>query len=713
MSDTVLDIFREEAREHLSALERIFLDLEAAPPEKRRGLIDSLFRHAHSLKGDATAVGLLPLKAAAQVLEDQLDLFRSAPEEMTSKHISQGLLQFDTVRKAFETCSGIADPEMPGDNSGSSSSNSVAVQPAPAAPQASPSAIVSSVDSSAAASSNRSRKSPGEDAFTVRVSSERLDRMLNLAGEVRIAQRSTEAVQVRLADLVDHLDVVVHDRKYHASEEVAQAFEFALDQVRRIASDVHHRRVGEELLMESLQAEIREARLLPLLMLTESLRRAVRDLSQSLGKPIRYEVDVGQILLDKAVIEELKDPLLHLIRNAADHGLETPEARRLSGKPDEGVICIRAHQQGPAVRITVTDDGRGVDFDRIRARLRNSGEVSEVELPNLSERDLISYLFQAGFTTSTAGDVSGRGVGLDVVVDAVRRLQGNVRLESTSAAGTTFVITVPVTISTIRVLTVIAGGQTFGIPSSMVVRTGRAARKDLCELQGGLVLNLDGEPLRWTQLSELLGQLSARQITNDESCPYLMIAQANGRIVVGVDDVEDESEVLLKPLGFPLSGMPGILGGTIRADGSIQLLLDLASNSLTGNAHSAAPSHTAPRQARRIMVVDDSPTTRAIMRNVFIAAGYSVVTATDGIDALERLRSHAVHLVVSDVEMPRLNGFDLTRQIKAKFNLPVILVTGREKEEHRREGMEAGADAYVIKSTFEGEGLLQIVEQWI
>ncbi|MEJ7593926.1 MAG: response regulator [Planctomycetaceae bacterium] len=247
----------------------------------------------------------------------------------------------------------------------------------------------------------------------------------------------------------------------------------------------------------------------------------------------------------------------------------------------------------------------------------------------------------------------------------------------------------------------------------MVVRTGRAARKDLCELEGGLVLNLDGEPMRWTQLTELLGQLSARQITNDESRPYLLIAQANSRIVVAVDDVEDESEVLLKPLGFPLSGMPGILGGTIRADGSIQLLLDLAGTSLTGNAHSTAPSHPAPKQARRIMVVDDSPTTRAIMRNVFIAAGYSVITATDGIDAMERLRSHSVHLVVSDVEMPRLNGFDLTRQIKAKFNLPVILVTGREKDEHRREGMEAGADAYVIKSTFEGQGLLQIVEQWI
>lgn len=701
MPESVFDIFREEAREHLSALEKGFLDLEAAQAATRRSLIDSLFRHAHSLKGDAKAVGLLPLKEASQVLEDLLDSLRASPDETNPERINQGLSQLDQVRAAFETWGGIADLRLPIANLKTPSSGAVAASQAESvAPHVLQSAIAN-------------RRSPIEEAFTVRVTSERLDRMMNLAGEVRIAQRSTEAVQGRLADLVEHLDAAVRDYSHQSPAEHGQAFEFALDQVRRIASDIHNRRVGEELLMESLQADIRQARLLPLLMLTESLRRAVRDLSQSLGKRIRYEVDVGQILLDKAVIEALKDPLLHLIRNAADHGLETPEARRAAGKPDEGVIRIHAQQQGPVVRITLTDDGHGVDYERIRARLRNSGEVADDELPNLSERDLIPYLFRPGFTTATAGDVSGRGVGLDVVADTVRRLQGTVTLESSSRVGTTFVITVPVTISTIRVLTVMTGGQTFGIPSSMVVRTGRATRKDLKELEGGLVLNLDDEPLRWTHLAELLGLLSSRPTTNGESWPYLLIAQSNSRIVVAVDDVEDESEVLLKPLGFPLNGVPGVLGATIRADGSVQLLLDLASTALTARGHNAAPSNTETKPARRIMVVDDSPTTRAIMRNVFTAAGYSVVTATDGMDALERLRSHPVHLVVSDVEMPRLNGFDLTRQIKSKFNLPVILVTGREKEEHRREGMEAGADAYVIKSTFEGEGLLQIVEQWI
>jgi two-component system chemotaxis sensor kinase CheA len=184
-------------------------------------------------------------------------------------------------------------------------------------------------------------------------------------------------------------------------------------------------------------------------------------------------------------------------------------------------------------------------------------------------------------------------------------------------------------------------------------------------------------------------------------------------MAVAVDELEDESEVLLKPLGFPLNALPGVLGATIHADGSLQLVLDLSGEAWRLSEGPESGTQVELKPVRRIMVVDDSPTTRAVLRNVFTAAGYSVVTATDGIDALDRLRTQRVNLVVSDVEMPRLNGFDLTRQIKAKFGLPVILVTAREKEEHRREGMEAGADAFVIKSTFEGQGLLDIVDQFV
>jgi len=299
------------------------------------------------------------------------------------------------------------------------------------------------------------------------------------------------------------------------------------------------------------------------------------------------------------------------------------------------------------------------------------------------------------------------------VFNTMRKLQGTVELEATSRAGTRFGITVPVTISTVRILTVSACGQFFGVPVSAVVRTGRTKRSDLRELEGGFVLPVDGDPVRWVHLADLLGMPPSHQTTNGETWSYLLVMQDGKQTAIAADELEDESEVLLKPLGFPLSDLPGVVGATIRPDGSVQLVLDI-SNTLRANLDVKVSRPTAEQHTmRRILLVDDSPTTRAILRNVFTAAGYTVLLATDGMDALERLRSQTVDLVVSDVEMPRLNGFDLTRQIKSKFGLPVILVTAREKEEHRREGLEAGADAYVVKSTFEGEGLLEIVAQFV
>lgn len=714
MNDEVFDIFREEAREHLSALEKSFLDLETAETvESRKVLIDSAFRHAHSMKSDAKVVGLPELKVAAQKLEDILDELRDNPEAVDRSAINRGLAQFDQVRGAYESWQnkGIADLESPISDSPA---------PAPAVPTSATPPLsldgeqlrIKEPSSSSRQSTGVNHKSQNEESFTVRVPSERLDRMLNLAGELRISQRSGDAVSGRLAALREQLDELKSNVSGRTELAVSQ-FENLLDEVRRIDGDLRKWRGREELLVDALESNVRQARLLPLVMLTDSLRRAARDLSQSLGKPIRYEAEVGDILLDKAVIEALKDPLQHMVRNAADHGIETAEERRAVGKNEEAVICIAASRRGQLVRLTMSDDGRGVDFRRVRERIASSGELNEAEIGLLSERELAKYLFRAGFSTAPAGDVSGRGVGLDVVLDTVRRLQGSVELESSSPDGTTFAITVPVTVSSVRILTVLAGGQCYGIPSSVVTRTERAKRDELRELEGGLILPVNGRPVRWVHLSELVGGEFSRQAKNGQTWSYLLVAGEGCELAVAVDDLEDESEVLLKPLGYPLTGLTGLVGATIRADGSVQLVLDLTDREFSKAANVHARPSVAKKAAGRILVVDDSPTTRAVLRNVFTAAGYAVVTATDGIDAWERLSTHMVDVVVSDVEMPRLNGFDLARRIKSKFALPVILVTGMEKEEHRREGLAAGADAYVVKSTFEDQGLLEIVEQFV
>lgn len=744
MPDPVFEIFREEARDHLAALEKGFLDLEAAQAEARRSLIDSLFRHAHSLKSDAKVVGLGELKQAAQALEDLLDELRDAPERVERGTIDQGLARLDRVRQAFEAwqAAGEAPPSVeappaasaptppppppPPVKTPSGTKTPALVEtpfPAPPSPPPEPSREPPAPPPSPAPSAPPPRGKPAEretppgplaaeESFTVKVPSDRLDRMLNLTGEARTAQRAAAAISEELADLREHLAALGKSAPRRTPAETRQALEAAFDQIRRIESNVRRKRVREDLLLEALEAEIRQARLLPLAMLADLLRRVVRDLAQSLGKAIRYEADVGKVLLDKAVIEALRDPLTHLVRNAADHGLETPDIRRAAGKPAEGTIRISASQRGPRVQIVVSDDGQGVNFERVRQRLRHLGRLDEAQLQELSEQELAAYLFQPGFSTAAAGEISGRGVGLDVVLDAMRRLQGTVELQSQPQAGARFVLTVPVTVATARILTVLVAGQYYGVPSASIVRTGRASEEDLHELEGNRVLTVDGQPAPWTHLADLLGAAPASPPAPDHVWSYLVIDRQGKRLAVAVDDLEDETEVLLKPLGFPLQGLSGVVGATIRADGSVQLVLDLASPTFspTAGARGYVAVKSAPKA--RILVVDDSPTTRAVLRNVFTAAGYAVRTATDGVDALERLRMHPVDLVISDVEMPRLGGLDLTRQIKARYNLPVILVTGKEKEEHRREGLAAGADAYVVKSTFQGEGLLDIVRQF-
>jgi len=754
MTDPIFDIFREEARDHLGALEKGFLDLESAEIHVRRPLIDNLFRHAHSLKGDARAIGVGPLQSASQILEDILDAMRGAPDQISQELINQGLARRDLVRQAYQNweqsmdAEGASEPDVQSVIEASQAETASPVLPAKPAPdspdgpqpqratqpvspaQAQPETFPAATETMPAAHS--------DENFTVRVPSHRLDRMLNLAGEIRISQRVFDNIEVRLSVLHDSLKQLPLGSRHQRSvsdTEVAQLRAALLnwqsqmtDQLRHVESELRKKATREELLVESLESDIRHARLLPLTMLTDSLRRLVRDLAQSLGKSIRYDVDVGKIMLDKAVIEALREPMLHLIRNAADHGLEPPDERRAAGKPEEGRIRIEATRQGESVAICISDDGRGLNYDRIRERVRKIGGIAESDLLALTSQELTKFLFEPGFSTANAGEISGRGVGLDVVQTKVRQLHGTLELVPGSGvadsgssprnsnrveSGTTFVIRVPVTISTVRILTVLSGGQYYGIPTSAIVRTGCATEQSLHELEGSLVLSIEGQPVRWVPLSDLLGTSGGTPSNSGAMRPYLLIGNGSRHVAVVVDDLEDESEVLLKPLGFPLSGLAGIIGGAVRPDGSVQVVLDIANVAFGKPEHRVnRPTHL-PRVSGRIMVVDDSPTTRMMLRNVFTAAGYMVRTACDGIDALERLRTQLVDLVVSDVEMPRMNGLDLTRHVKARLGLPVILVTGREKEEHRREGLEAGADAYVVKSSFEGEGLLEVVKQFV
>lgn len=715
MADEILEIFSEETQEHLQALEKGLLDLEKSKDiEQREELIHSLFRHAHTIKGDARAVGVPTLQESAQSLEDHLDKLRDNPETLETGALNEGLSLFDQVQNTFKAWLGweeesIDEPAViPEIKSGPDSDP----EPEPARPRPAPEVT-----------------SANEDTFTVRVHSAHLDQLMNTAGELRTSQRSQSSVMGQLGDLSGFLSQILRGVKgldrSHASgngttettnhlRDIRQHIEGALDQVRQVQGQLRKGGNRQEILLDALENEIRDIRLLPLSTLIDSFHRPLRDLAHELGKSMSFRVDVGNVQLDKGVLETLKAPMLHLLRNAVDHGLESPEERAATGKQPEGRIEVRAKRSKTRVEISIHDDGRGIDFERIRQKLRSRGDLEESAIANLTPDALAKFLFQPGFSTrKTLTMISGRGVGLDVVRNSVQQLRGTITINPNEESGTTFLLTVPVTISTLRILTVFSGGHYYGIPGHFVQRLGRAKRSEITILGGSLVLKTDHGPIPWIPLGDVLGQPTTLSPHQQEAVPYLLIRQGESHVALAVEDCEDEIEILLKPLEFPLQDMHGVLGATTRPDGSVQLILDVQHMRLTGSRARSYTNVEMEKPKPRILLADDSPTTRTILRNVFVAAGYQVRTARDGVEALERLRASTADLVVSDVEMPRMDGFELTREIKRSFEIPVILVTGLEKEPHRRKGLEAGADAYIVKSSFEGEGLLDVVRQFV
>lgn len=691
MQDTIFDIFRSEARSNLKALEQGFLDLDiAGTQQERMVLVDRLFRHAHNLKGDARALDLVPIQLAAGRLEETLELLRMSSETWDAARVEEGLRQLDEVVVAFESWL-----------------DSSTVLPDASLPEGVP-----TLAHPAAGNSSEGKRTSvwQDDARSVRVSSEDLDRMLNLIGELRVLQRSDHETHRQFKELRVRLEEILR-----SPEDLQGALESAIDHLRRIETSLHRQQTREHLLLRSLEEDVHTVRLLPLSQLAGSLRRSVRDLAIELGKEVQYEVEVGNVLLDKAVIDALRAPLLHLIRNAVDHGIELPRQRIEAGKSPQGKIRLSATRRGGRVVIHLTDDGGGIDTEKIKAILLAQGELSQEEIQQRSEGELTDWLFRPGFTTAPRGDISGRGVGLDVVRDTLQRIQGTVELNSVPGQGSVFTMILPITISTVRILSVSCGGQSYGLPSSTVLKTGRIKPSELRRIKGTTVLLLDNEPIRWVWLADLLQLRRGRADFEGTEEPYVILQQGHRRLAVQVDMVDDEREVLLKPLGSPLENMDGVLGGTIQPDGSVQLVLDISLDKIPRNLRGVdtGPRESNGQLAQSILIVDDSPTTRSLLRNALTTAGYRVRTAIDGLDALDRLRAEKPDLVVSDFEMPRLNGVDLTRQIKARWRIPVILVTGREQERHRLEGLEAGADAYFVKSSYQDEGLLDLIRQLI
>ena len=465
-----------------------------------------------------------------------------------------------------------------------------------------------------------------------------------------------------------------------------------------------------------LDDAVRRLRMLPFAEACQGLDRLVRDLARASGKEVVLLVEGGQVELDRSILEGLRDPLYHLVRNAVDHGIETPDQRQAAGKLAQGRITLAAALRGTQVEVVVADDGRGLDLEAVRQQVRQQGLG---EPPD--ERDLATCIFLPGFSTaSLITSVSGRGVGLDVVKSQVELLHGTIDLSFTAGQGTRFALAVPLTLTILRALLVEAGEQTFAWASTSVQRLVRIGPDDI-RMVGGREMLVNGKSLLpMASLAETLGLPAATAAGAGGKRPGLIVAAAERRMAFVVDELIAEQEIVVRGLGDRIRRVRNFSGATILPSGRIALVLNAAAliraamSQSVGPTPAPVPAMTGSLAKKRLLVVDDSVTTRSLEKSILEAAGYEVVTAADGAAGWKLLQEQDVDLVITDIEMPRMDGFELTeaiRRSKRSHELPVILISARSSDRDKARGIEVGADAYIVKSTFDQKELLEALGQ--
>ena len=694
--------FLEELEGHVAALNRDLLALEKAPsPARTEDLMTSLLRTVHSVKGASRAVSEGIIELACHRLEEVLLAVhrggRTSPELMELCFATVDAL--DDAGRRLAQKQGLEGSPLE-ELLPRLEEATHAPEPRPPAPKAAtPKAPVPPPPPVEA-------PTPGPEGLPVRVSAQKLDALLARSGELRVAGLRMEG-RVELMETVREELHQLRLRLGGPDEAAARRLETRVAQLgRALATD------RRTLLQATagLDEEVRRARTLPFAETCAGLERTVRDLAREVGKHVRLEVHDGTLELDRSLLQGLREPLLHLVRNAVDHGLETPAERREAGKPEEGRVTLSARLVGGRVQVVVEDDGRGLDLGSIRQRARNRG------LPVLNDEGDARLIFLSGLSTAQAvTSVSGRGVGLDVVRAQVEALRGSVDVAFQPGQGTCFTLDVPLTLSTLRVLLVTAGGYTFAVAGESVARLLRLDPGDVRTVEGR---RMWATPQALVPLATLTAVLGLPEGTPRPRPNAMVLASGEVRAVLGVDEVVAEQEVLIRGLGPRIRRGGHVSGMAVLPDGRLAALLNPASLVRAAEGRTAVsglfPAPAEKKARRRILLADDSMTTRTLERSILESAGYDVLACVDGQEAWERLQAEGADAVVSDVEMPRMDGFTLTEAVRGspRFGrLPVVLVTARARPEDKARGLQVGASAYLVKSAFDQTHLLETLRQ--
>ena len=539
-------------------------------------------------------------------------------------------------------------------------------------------------------------KAPAPVEQTIRVDVKRLDHLMNLIGELVLGKN-------RLIKINDDVE-----ERYEGEEFLEE-----LNQVVSIVS----------LVTTDLQIAVMKTRMLPIGKVFNKFPRMIRDLSRDLNKKIELVISGEETELDKSIVEEIGDPLVHIIRNSCDHGIEDPETRLAANKPETGTIELKAYNEGNHIVISITDDGKGLDVDMLKHKSLEKGLITESEADSMSDKEAFGLIFKPGFSTAAqVTSVSGRGVGMDVVKTNIEKLNGMIDIDSVVGEGTTMKLKIPLTLAIIQALLVGVQEEYYAIPLASVLETVRITKDEITFVENRSVMRLRDEVLPLVHLADIFEV--ERVFDTGEHAYVVILGLAESKIGVIVDSLVGQEEIVIKSLGEYLKGMEGIAGATIRGDGGVTLIVDVAAlmqmaKSIEASSESSksisGPKVKSSASDYNVMIIDDSKTDRTIMRKALEPLGITLTEASDGMEALNILKSGEKQFdaLLIDIEMPRMDGYTLASEIKkySKYKaLPLIAVTSRTGKSDRMRGVESGMVEYVTKP-YSPDYLLNVVKR--
>jgi len=756
----LLSTFKVEAKDLLNVMTSGLVRLEKSPSANVQiEILEVIYRGTHSLKGAARAVNMANIETICQSLENIFSIWKEEGRVNLSKNVfdalyssvdiinkiilsteeDQSAVDENQISKILEELSGIEIIEKGGEIQEGGKER----------------AGLGQDETVSRAKSTAQPLAPASD--TVRISTGKLGSMLLEVEEMLSAKMVSSQNLSSLIDINGMVDLLKAECKKVCIDmpkvkgtgegrngrgekvldishvlKMQEFLDLTKTQIKIIEGKISSltkssKKFNKSLdrMVDDLLSDMKDAMLLPFFTILEVFPLLVRNISHQIGKEVELVLKGEWVEIDRRVLEDIKTPLIHIVRNCIDHGIEKPDVRLKNNKKQQGTITVAiSYMSGDKVEILVSDDGAGIDIETVKGTAVKNGIISQIEADGMNEDEALSLIFKSGFSTSPIiTDVSGRGLGLAIVREMIEKLNGFINVETKINDGTKFRIILPITVATFRGVVVRTAVQTFILPSSNVECVARVKNDEIKTVENRETITLNDKPLSFVWLNSVLGIPHKKEKRDNLSLTSVLVLNiGESRIAFGVDGILGEEEVMSKRLGRQLQSVRNISGAALLGSGKPVPILNIPDLMRTAVKAEVLPKMPFVEEEiegiekKSILVVEDSITSRILLKNILESAGYDVRTAVDGIDAITILKTEDFDLVVSDIEMPRMDGFDLTSKIRSDkklAELPVVLVTALEKREDKERGIDVGADAYIAKSDFVQSNLIEVVRRLI